>query len=330
MKNIVLSICAFLLIFLNHSCKKLYSSTFVIEKVVSYEGISTSREMLNDICKGKLIRYNRASWSLSHNMFAPGTGSITCPHSPNGPVEPSFFDMYNDKELLVSQRVVREEWTIVETKYSNELLRYFPYRGTSEYFRPYNSIVMCKMNIKNHKGTIIISLDNFASIVFKVRQLEWDENRNLSLHNKYNLLDIKNVFEGIYPFRYKQTKVAGRLLYNENKSQNHAYSPKEEPINVDLIFSDNGDIYFVGFKCDKLYTGNHLTERSAGFVEPLKINDGNVKLVLLPVNEEDFGYCFGFSKSFVVSFNIKETFYSSEATYHPTGYSYRYKIRTVV
>lgn len=295
-------------------------SDFEITKVESSKGLDISGNLLNSICVGKILHEGSITMSIDYKPFNPGTGS-------KSGQTPTFFDFYSDGSIpkegghSISQRVIT-------MAYGGIKLHWFPYRGSSNYYSPKCSEMICEANLKGKSGTISITIGKNKSIVFKVKQVN---------SSRANYLDLKDVLGDYYPFDIKLTTVSGTLKYNDEFRERRGQSPSvSEPVTVDLLLTRTGQAYCVGFVCSSSTIrdakGNApitASRREAGFRTPVQLSRGNNNIACLPARGEYHNSSiFGLTKVMTLSINTSSiSFSNAAASFSPTGFVYSEEVR---
>ena len=294
---------------------------YEIVKIEDTRGIKASGDLLNSICKKKIIHLGSMDYSFHGHAFKPGTGSAS------GVPEPTFWDMYDDVELGES---AERKSRIVTMRYSGQNLHCFPLRGASDYYAPMHSDFEVRLDIHGKKGNIILSIGETQSITLKVKESDnWNN----------ELLDIAHIFTNYYPFEYKLVSVDGFIEFQDRLKKDRGQpSSVREPVNVDLILTSKGEFYCLGFRCTDYELrnrsgGSHFTvsRRDAGFSHPVLLKGRQLRLTCYPLDDSRFSTCsmvIGDLESLNLSFDLSSvSFKNAKSTYRPTGFTYTVEIR---
>lgn len=314
MKNSFMAVFTVLLSFFISTSLIAQVKHYEIVKVEDTRGIKASGDLLNSICKKKIIHLGSMDYSF-------GRGSAS------GAPDPTFWDMYDDVELGES---AKRKSRIITMRYSGQNLHCFPLRGAADYYAPMHSDFEVKLDIHGKKGSIILSIGETQSITLKVKESDnWNN----------ELLDIAHIFPNYYPFEYKLVSIDGIIEFQDRFKKNRGQpSSVREPVNVDLVLTSKGEYYCLGFRCTDYELrnssgGSHfaVSRRDAGFSHPVLLKGKQMQLTCYPLDDSMFSTCsvvIGDLESLNLSFDLSSiSFKNAKSTFRPTGYTYTVEIR---
>lgn len=284
---------------------------YEITKVKEFHGIRASKELINSICLNRVIYFGTKLYDYSFRQFAPGSG-VTSMGKPA-----TFFDMYDKNKLIIPNKVYYSV-SILATSWGKDNLNWFPYRGSSDFFSPKFSQMVCETNINGKRGEITFRTDDNQYITLSVSECSDSSHKQL--------LDLKGVWDNYYPFTHKLFSVDGIIEYQRPTLQGPWEKVKEQVI-IDLIVSNKNQYYILGFKCiqQDRSTGISLSRRDAGFSEAKAVKRSKQSVTCLPAKGDRVG--FANARSVSLSFDLSGyDFMSVMGDYHAYPYIYSHEI----
>lgn len=289
---------------------------YEITKVKDYRGLNATKELINSICLNRIIYYGSMRYDFSFRPYSPGTAVTSM-----GQSKATFFDMYDENTLTIPNEV-NYTIPIMATKWGKDSLHWFSYRSSSDYFSPKFGTIVCETRINGKSGEITFRTKNNRSITFSVKECK-DSNRK-------TMLDIKGIWEDLYPFSYKKFTVDGIIEYKRPQgTRNIQWVNEKEQVSIDLIISDNNKCYILGFKCIKQdrSTGISLSKRDAGLSEAKPVRLSKQSVICLPVKGDRVG--FANARSVLLSFDLSGINFSSvKGEFMPYPYIYSHEVIT--
>lgn len=316
MKKTILLILALLSFAICYAAPKPYTY-YEITKVKDYRGLQVSQELINSICLGRLIHFGSIRYDFSHKPFAPGSAMTSM-----GDTRATFFDMYDENDLIIPN-TVRFSTPLISTKWGEENLHWFPYRGSSDFFSPRFGTIVCETKINGKNGEIIFRTESNQSVTLSVKECK-DSTRK-------KMLDVKGIWDNYYPFMYKLFTVDGTIEYQRAPtSLNGQWTKEREAVSIDLVISNKNQCYIMGFRCiqQARSSGSYyssLSRRDAGFSKAKPVKKSKQFITCLPANGDRFGFVN--ARSLLLSLNLSEySFTSVTGDYNPYPHIYSHEI----